>query len=301
MAFLFSSYSNSILGLIDKNGLVTEDKKMNLWDKEEECKFFKEKLQQGVNPDQLFYKTDDSRYVAHWPKSYKGKKGTLQSRNSFIGDYTEEWIKNLLGPIANEFGYYAMRGVICEEIGLSKDSPADVAMVKIPEKKQNPEDIILLVEVKMSIVWNWEYDPGTGEIKCIGDYTTHQGNPGLLRSDTMLKAIGKSIDIRVSGPKASRIPIIVIGNTPITLNYYSKVDNLKKAGIIQGFYSVNPKPLEKDNVAKNIKSTPGGGFVRIDDYNELKSIIGNLIREDREFFSGMITKKKLGEIIEISN
>ena len=275
---------------------------MKLWDKEDERKFFKEKLQQGVSPDQLFYKTKDGRYFAYWPKTYKGKKATLQSRNTLIGDYTEEWVKNLLEPIVNEFGYYVVRGVMCEEIGLSKDSPADVAMVKISkEKEYNSEDIILLVEVKMSIVWNWEYDPATGEIKCIGDYTDHQGNPGLLRSDTMLKAIGKSIDIHVSGPKASRIPIIVIGNTPITRNYYGKVDNLKKAGIIQGFYSVNPKPLKKDDKKSNIKSTPGCGFVRIDNYDELKNIIRNLIGEEREFFSGMITKKKLGKIIEISN
>ncbi len=67
----------------------------------------------------------------------------------------------------------------------------------------------------MSIVWNWEYNPLTGEIMCIGDYTTHQGNPGLLRSDTMLKAIGKSINIRVSGLEASKIPIIVIGKHQI--------------------------------------------------------------------------------------
>ena len=47
----------------------------------------------------------------------------------------------------------------------------------------------------MSIVWNWEYKVGDSEIiilKCIGNYKTHQGNPGLLRSDSMLKAIGKS-------------------------------------------------------------------------------------------------------------
>ena len=44
----------------------------------------------------------------------------------------------------------------------------------------------------------------------------------------MLKAIGKSINIRVSGYDASRIPIIILGNTPITESYISKVDHLYK-------------------------------------------------------------------------
>lgn len=55
----------------------------------------------------------------------------------------------------------------------------------------------------------------------------------------MLKAIGKSINIRVSSFKASSIPVIIMGNTPITDNYYHKVDHLKKAGIIQGFWLEN--------------------------------------------------------------
>ena len=72
---------------------------------------------------------------------------------------------------------------------------------------------------KTSIAWNWDYYPLTNELKCIGDYTTHKGNPGLLRSDTMLKAIGKSINVRVSSFKSSKIPIVILGNTPITRSY----------------------------------------------------------------------------------
>ena len=152
----------------------------------------------------------------------------------------------------------------------------------------------------MSIVWNWEFYPETGEIKCIGDYTTHQGNPGLLRSDTMLKAIGKSINIRVSGFQSSKIPIVVIGNTPIAKMYYRKVDFLKKAGIIQGFYSVNPNPLDEPN-KDNIKSTPERGFLRIDEINELNDNLRHIIKEDKEFFSSMLPKKELGRIIEIAS
>jgi hypothetical protein len=270
-----------------------------LWNKEEEYKFFKKTLEIAT-PEQLFYLTDDGRYLAYWPKNYRGKKTTLQSRNAFIGSYTEKWVKDLLTPFADEFNAYAVHNVVCGEIGITERSPADVAIVKTSHRVQKPENILLLIEVKMSIVWNWEYNPKTEEIKCIGDYTTHQGNPGLLRSDTMLKAIGKSINIRVSGFKSSKIPIVIIGNTPITNTYYKKVDFLKKAGIIQGFYSLNPNPL--DNLSKNnIKSTPEGGFLRIDEINELYAILKNIIEDDKEFFSSMLPKKKLGRMIEIAN
>jgi len=101
-------------------------------------------------------------------------------------------------------------------------------LCKTRQREQKAKDIAAIFEVKMSIVWNW-----------VGDFKTHKGNPGLLRSDSMLKAIGKSINIRVSSHSASKIPIIILGNTPITQSYISKVDHLYHAGIIQEFWSVN--------------------------------------------------------------
>ncbi len=272
----------------------------NLWDKDKEIDFFMKSLQLA-SPEQLFYLTNDGRYIAYWPKGYKGKKTTLQSRNAFIGAYTEKWVQQLLKEIADELNGFAVRGVICEELELTKGSPADVAICKTNSTFQKPEDIIVLFEVKMSIVWNWQLiiKNSNYQLKCIGDYRTHQGNPGLLRSDTMLKAIGKSISVRISSLKSVRIPIIILGNTPITKSYYTKVDNLKKYGIIQGFWSLNPKPL--DNDGENIKTTPEKGFFRFDSFSEFKQHLFELLSEEKEFFASMKSKKELGKIIEIAN
>ena len=205
----------------------------------------------------------------------------------------------MLQPFANSNNLYAVQSVICKEIGLSAQSPADVALCKVNSRNQKAEDIVALFEVKMSIVWNWELK--NEKLHSIGDYKTHQGNPGLLRSDTMLKAIGKSINIRVSGLASSYIPIFVLGNTPITKSYFSKVDHFFTAGIVQGFWSINPKPLEDDKDPDNLKNTPRLGFIRMDSYDEFLKNLKSLILNNRTFFTGMKTKKELGRIIKIAN
>ena len=272
----------------------------NLWTKHREIDFFTKSLKIAT-PEQLFYITKDGKYYAYWPKSYKGVKTTLQSRNAFIGAYTEKWSQEILNQIAKELNAYAVRNVVCEELELTKGSPADVAICKTNSIFQKPEDIIAIFEVKMSIVWNWELLKNNSEfsLKCLGDYRTHQGNPGLLRSDTMLKAIGKSISVRIASLKSAKVPIIILGNTPITKSYYTKVDNLKNYGIIQGFWSLNPAPL--DNNEENIKSTENEGFLRFDSYSEFKQHLLDLLKEERMFFAGMKTKKELGRFIEIAN
>ncbi|WP_456325229.1 hypothetical protein [Desulfonauticus submarinus] len=268
-----------------------------LWTKEKEIEFFKQSLENFAEPEQLFYISDEGKYYAYWPKSYKGKKSTLQSRNALIGNFTEKYSVDLLQHFSRERDLYAVQGIICEEIGLTPQSPSDVAICKLKKREQKAEDIVAIFEVKMSIVWNWEYKDG--RLICIGDYKTHQGSPGLLRSDSMLKAIGKSINIRVLGYKASKIPIIILGNTPITESYFNKVDHLKKAGIIQGFWSINPNPL--DNNGENIKSTKHKGFIRFDSIHELYNTLDELLIKEMEFFSSMKSKKELGQIIEIAN
>lgn len=269
---------------------------MELWNKEVEKKFFAESVE-FATPEQLFYVTNKNKYHAYWPKGYDGTKSTLQSRNSLIGKFTEKWTTDLIQAVVKDKGLFAIQGAVCEEIALSNMSPADVVISKNKNIYQQPEDILAIIEVKMSIVWNWDYKDKL--LSCIGDYTTHQGNPGLLRSDSMLKGIGKSINIRVSSFKASTIPIIVMGNTPITKSYYTKVDHLKIAGIIQGFWSINPQPL--DDNRENIKKTEKTGFYRFDDFEELKRAFYVLLSEERNFFSSMKSKRELGEIIEIAN
>ena len=192
-----------------------------LWNKEVEQRFFNE-AQKFATPEQLFYVTDSGKHLAYWPKGYAGAKSTLQSRNSLIGNFTEKWTTDLIHEVVKDKGLFAIQGAICNEIALSNMSPADVVISKSKNINQTPEDILAIIEVKMSIVWNWELQKNK-TLSCIGDYKTHQGNPGLLRSDSMLKAIGKSINIRVSSFQASPIPIIIMGNTPITNSYYSKV------------------------------------------------------------------------------
>ncbi|RKL62702.1 hypothetical protein DXT63_10395 [Thermoanaerobacteraceae bacterium SP2] len=274
---------------------------VQLWGKDVERKFFEESLKIAT-PEQLFYVTENNEYVAYWPKGYKGKKSTLQSRNSFIGTFTEKWISDLMNKIVIEKGLFATTGVVCPEIELTESSPADVAITVEKGKNQKAEGILLIIEVKMSIVWNWKYinDAKEGpKLVCIGDFRTHQGNPGLLRSDSMLKAIGKSINIRVSSDKASKIPIIVITNTPITNSYYEKVDNIKKAGVIQGFFSVNPKPM--DGLDNSLKQTEGKGYYKFDSFNEIRGYINSILQSEINFFSGMKNKEEIGRIIEIAN
>ena len=234
-------------------------------------------------------------------KNYKGTKTTLQSRNAFIGAYTEKWSLEILKEVAKELNAHAVRNMVCEELELTKGSPADVAICKTDSIVQKPKDIISIFEVKMSIVWNWELLKNNSKftLRCLGDFKTHQGNPGLLRSDSMLKAIGKSITVRISSLESAKIPIIVLGNTPVMKSYYSKVDNLKNYGIIQGFWSLNPAPL--DNNGENVKETRGKGFLRFDAYSGFKENILALLKEDMMFFAGMKSKNDLGKFIEIAN
>lgn len=277
--------------------ITCEGKKLqNLWNQEVERSFFQKAMRGFTAPEQLFYLTDDDRFLAYWPKNYKGKKATLQSRNSLIGQFTETCISELLQNCVKTQDLFAVQGAVCEEIALTSRSSADVVIARKKSVHLNPEDILVIFEVKMSVVWNWELK--NGELICLGDYRTHQGNPGLLRSDSMLKAIGKAINIRVSSHRASTIPIIVIGNTPITDSYHDKVDHLKTSGITQGFWSINPKPLDGQ---RTLETTNGKGFIRFDTYAAFQNSVIELLSMPMNFFSSMRSKEELGRLIESAN
>jgi hypothetical protein len=113
----------------------------------------------------------------------------------------------------------------------------------------------------------------------------------------MLKAIGKSINIRVSGIASTKIPIIILGNSPITDSYKKKVDFLKTSGVIQGFLSLFPNPTTSNFISQ----TPNKGFQTISSYNQLNIILTEIIKSDMNYFSSMISKPKLGQIISIAN
>lgn len=268
----------------------------NLWNPKTESSFFEKALRDFASPEQFFYLTQDNRYLAYWPKGYGGRKSTLQSRNSFIGKFTETWTRELIESCVKSRNLFAVQGAVCEGIGLTHLSPADVVIARKNEVRLVPEDIVVIFEVKMSIVWNWELRED--KLVCLGDYKTYKGTPGLLRSDSMLKAIGKAINIRVSSPRAATIPIIVIGNTPIQPSYVEKVDHLKTSGIIQGFWSVNPKPLDEGDT---LDATGAKGFVRFDTYESFQHALVELISAELNFFAGMKSKEELGRFIEIAN
>ena len=148
---------------------------------------------------------------------------------------------------------------------MSTQSDADLAFCTTNETQQKTENIKLLFEIKMSIVNNYKF--ANEKVNLVGDYKTHKGTPSILRSDSMLKAIGKSINIRVSGMESTKIPIIILENSPITKNYSNKVDFLKKAGIIQSFISLYPTPSND-----YIKNTVGKGFETFNEYQTLIKI-----------------------------
>lgn len=269
---------------------------MIFWNIDIEKKFFNEAIKNFASPEQLFYKLDD-RYLAYAPKEKSTNGQTLQSRNSLIGQFTEKWCKDFFEPIATSIGLFAVNNVICPEIGLTTQSNADLAFCTTNDIRQKAENIKLLFEIKMSIVNNYQFD--NGQINFIGSYETHKGNPSILRSDSMLKAIGKSINIRVSGIESAKIPIIIIGNSPITKHYCKKVDSLKKAGIIQSFISLYPDPNPKSNF-NSIKYTKERGFQTFSDYQTLTDYIKGIVESHMNYFSSMLPKKELGQIITIS-
>ncbi len=270
---------------------------MRLWNKQQEKLFFINS-KSFASPEQLFYRTDDGRYLAYWPKRYKGRKTTLQARNSLIGNFTEKWTSDLFSSLIEDESLHIVQQARIPSVGITSKSPADIVIATEDKKILKASEVKLICEVKMSLVWNWQYNPDSGSIDEVGDFRTHQGKPSFTRSDSILKAIGKCIDIRVSNFESTKIPIIVVGNAPLSNGFSKKADYLKHAGLIQGFWSLNPFPLNHGNTRK---STPKKGYYRFDNTSELKMHLNQLFKQDLNFFSGMESPQTLGKLIEIAN
>lgn len=268
---------------------------MKLWNNDIEIQFFKEALKNFASPEQLFYKLQ-SGYFAYIPTGVGAEGKTLQSRNALIGRFTEKWCKNLFYQIARRYNLYAVNSVVCEEIGLIRSSNADLAFCTTEEIQQKPENIKIIFEIKMSITSNYQYKH-PDNVTFVGDYKQHIGVPSFTRSDSMLKAIGKAINIRVSGINSAKIPIVILGNTPMSDNYLKKVDFLKTSGVIQGFWSLNPTPT----TSAFTTVSPKLGFQTITSTDTLYTLCQDLLLNDLNFFSSMISKTKLGEIIRLAN
>ncbi|TLD99939.1 hypothetical protein LS73_006450 [Helicobacter muridarum] len=144
----------------------------------------------------------------------------------------------------------------------------------------------------MSIVNNYKLIDNA--VKYVGDYTMHKALPSLTRSDSVLKAIGKAINIRVSSESARKLPIIVLGNTHISNNYLEKIDHLGQYGILQKIISLNPHLNSNKESKLRYFQTPK-------DTNELYEILTKVPERDFYYFSAMIEKQALGKIIKQSS
>ena len=204
----------------------------------------------------------------------------------------------MLNQILPDEELFVVQQAQIPSIGITRRSPADIVIADANKKVLMADEVRMIFEVKMSLVWNWQYDEATGQIREIGDYRTHQGRPSFTRSDSILKAIGKCIDIRVSNVRASKIPLIVLGNAPLSNGFCKKADYLKSSGIIQGFWSLNPFPLNHGNTRKRSNKN---GFIRMDNVDELNMTLNQLFKQELNFFSGMENPERLGQLIEIAN
>lgn len=231
----------------------------------------------------------------------KLRSSTPQGRNSPVSNYTEKFALDLINELINNInGVKAKRDVVCEELGLTSRSGADIAIVSegTTGRVHEVDEIELVFEVKMSLVWNWKPDE-KGEPQLIADYDGHCGRGSIYRTDSILKAIGKGAIMR--GNKLGKtIPYGILGNSPVPTSYLDKVDSAVNSGIVQKFVSLTPNPLVVDKSNKDDrdpKTSNGEGFIRIDSEKEFGDYIKYLLESDQVFIGQMVEKSKIGEII----
>lgn len=264
-----------------------------MWTINDEVSFFHNALR--LNSIESLMVRVNSCYYAFQPKSFNERVSAPQARNAVIGNATEKWCKDFFFDIARANNLYAVNGVVCPQIGLTPQSSADLAFCVTDSKEQTPENIKLIFEIKMGIINNYKYVDDSVEF--CGDYFSHKGNPSLLRSDSMLKAIGKSVNLRVDSALGKQIPIVILGNSPITNGYKDKVDSLCNSGVIQKFISLYPNPSDKEFIRKS----PNNGFETFYRSRDVAEYISSLLLTDLNYFSAMMNNSDLGRLIEKAN
>lgn len=227
---------------------------------------------------------------------------TLNSRNTGISDITERFALNLLSTVVKELrpqlpqDLFVKRGVICSSLGLKGNSGADLAIVTQEKDGPVPASAIkCLFEVKMSFIWNWHEEDLTSPS---ADYDNHYGRPGIFRTDSILKAIGKATITR-SYSGSEGIPFIVIGNTPPP-GYRAHIDRTVGSGLIQKWISLTPQPLAVDPKDPTGKRNPKrtSGFLRIDEVKELQQLLKTLLSKQWLYTSAMVEAEKVGRLIK---
>ena len=94
-----------------------------------------------------------------------------------------------------------------------------------------------------------------------------------------------------------KIPIIVLGNSPITNGYKDKVDCLCQSGVIQKFISLYPNPTN----CTHIKNSPKSGFETFASEASVAEYISHILGAEMNYFSAMMHNSNLGKLIDIAS
>jgi hypothetical protein len=226
----------------------------------------------------------------------------FNQRNAIVADATERFALSLFSHAVNTSPtmsgkFFVKRDVVCPQLELQGATSADMAILnRDMDGPVSPETIECILEVKMSIIWNWAEGD---RHRPIADYDGHAGRPSIYRTDSILKAIGKAAITR-SCPGSETIPFIVVGNTPPPPNYRDKVDGTVTAGLIQKWLSLVPNPLFVEPARLAAKRNPKqtAGFLRIDSVSELQDLLGKILTTEWKYVGAMVEPKKIGEIIK---
>ena len=230
--------------------------------------------------------------------------GTTNQRNAIVGNKTETFALTLLEYVTKglreelALDLFAKRKVICPELGFTRHSEADLAILTEDlDGRVPPNTIACLFEVKMSFIWNWKKEDLS---RPFADYDGCSGRPSIFRTDSILKAIGKAAITR-GYPGGEGIPFFFIVNTPPPSKAYrGSLGKTVDSGLIQKWVSLTPNPLiVKPHVSPNIRNPKfSPGFLRIDSASELQALLLPLLGKQLNYISAMVDVGKIGNLIK---